>query len=366
MGLNLQDPLVQIKLTQAVCGFVAIFMTVARLYIRRGRYWWDDAWAFFALINLFIQFAGIFMHVENPAQLSKTSRVAAYYLIAVTFYTIIWSARLSILFTIIRIDPDPAMRHRLKYVAGVFIFAIVFFFCQLMWVCEPPSKRAWKDVKSPQCELGSQVAICQIVTDVISDLLLMLLPLRLIRGIQSKGLRRRLMVIFSTSISLVHAAYIIAVGGTKVVLIAAIEDCLSLTVANLPVMATSLFRALGMHADGGAGDSEMDDTGEDIHFKTRSRSQAATGLRSRISGMFAGGGRTTTTTWIGKETVGRGTVGTEDTGDTREDEGAVKKVGFVAVGEKGREGLVQFAPTLRQEGSAASVPVKPGDLASET
>ncbi|TFK47232.1 hypothetical protein OE88DRAFT_1611271, partial [Heliocybe sulcata] len=251
MGLNLHDPLVQIKLTQAVCGFVAICMTVSRLYIRRGRYWWDDAWAFFALLNLFVQFAGIFMHVENPAQLPKTSRVAAYYLIAVTFYTIIWSARLSILFTIIRIDPDPRMRQRLKWVAGFFIFAIIFFFCQLMWVCEPPSKTAWKDAKSPQCELGSQVAICQIVTDVLSDLLLMILPLRLIRGLQNKGLRRRLMVIFSTSIvtsvvSLVHAAYIIAVGGTKVVLIAAIEDCLSLTVANLPVMATSLFKALGM------------------------------------------------------------------------------------------------------------------------
>ena|SRR5882762_6675454 len=97
------------------------------------------------------------------ARLSKTNRIAAYYLMACTFYTIIWSARLSILFSIIRIDPDPATRHRLKWVAAVFVGAIVFFISQLMWVCEPSP--AWKNARNPQCRLNKEVAICQLVCE---------------------------------------------------------------------------------------------------------------------------------------------------------------------------------------------------------
>lgn len=59
-------------------------MTAVRLYIRRGRYWWDDAWTFFSLLwcvlfglwcpggcsssftSLLIQIVSVFMHVENP------------------------------------------------------------------------------------------------------------------------------------------------------------------------------------------------------------------------------------------------------------------------------------------------------------
>ncbi|TFK47226.1 hypothetical protein OE88DRAFT_1608002, partial [Heliocybe sulcata] len=249
MGLNLDDPLVKIKITESVCGFVAICMTVSRLWLRRGRYWWDDAWVFFSLINLFIQFAAVFMHVEDPTAISKTSRIAAYYLMAVTFYTIIWSARLAILFSIIRLDPNPAMRYRLKWVAGVFVAAIFFFFAQLMWVCEP--EPGWKDARSPQCRLNKEVAICQVASDVISDLLLIMLPIRLIRGIRDRALQRRLILIFSTSIvttivSLAHAYYIITEGEIPVVISALVEDCMSLTVANLPVTATALLRLFGV------------------------------------------------------------------------------------------------------------------------
>ena len=102
------------------------------------------------------------MHVDKPSDLSRLNRIAAYYLIATTFYAVIWSARLSILFSIIRIDPDPVMRRRLVWLAGVFIAAIVFFFTQLFWICETIGG-GWKNKPSPQCPLPKQVAICQLV-----------------------------------------------------------------------------------------------------------------------------------------------------------------------------------------------------------
>lgn len=85
--------------------------------------------------------------------------------------------------------------------------------------------------------------------DILADSLLLILPLRLIRNMPRKSisapLRRRLYIIFSTSIvttvvSLVHAAYIIKGGGTKEILAALVEDCMSLSVAGLPVVGLAL------------------------------------------------------------------------------------------------------------------------------
>ena len=112
--------------------------------------------------SLIVQFGAVFMHVEHPSDLSKLNRIAAYYLMAVTFYLVIWSARISILFSIIRIDPDPDMRRRLKWLAALFIGAIGFFLAQLFWTCETKHD-GWKNQPSPQCHLPKQVAICQLV-----------------------------------------------------------------------------------------------------------------------------------------------------------------------------------------------------------
>ncbi|TFK73728.1 hypothetical protein BDN72DRAFT_893690 [Pluteus cervinus] len=243
--LNLQDPLVQIGITSAVCSFVAVSSTVHRIYVRWGRLWADDAWAVFSMLSLFCQIAGVFMRVSNPVHLSPLSRVASYYIMAISFYTIIWAARLSILFSIIRLDPDQDQRRRLFWVAGLFTTVCLVLIAQLFWVCEP--KPDWKKALSPQCPLDKEVAICQLISDIIADVILILAPLKLLAGLEDKTLRLRLMVIFSTCIvttivSLVHAAYILTLGGSKVVIAALVEDCISLIVCNIPVVITASIR----------------------------------------------------------------------------------------------------------------------------
>jgi H+/Cl- antiporter ClcA len=165
---------------------------------------------------LIVQFGAVFMHVEHPADLSRLDRIAAYYLMAVTFYTVIWSARISILFSIIRIDPDPRMRYRLKWLAAAFVAAVCGLLFQLFWTCE--HLHGWKNKASPQCPLPKQVAIFQLISacafaffwdspvtygasagDILADLALILLPIRLLRGIKDRRLRWRLIFIFSTS-----------------------------------------------------------------------------------------------------------------------------------------------------------------------
>ncbi|KAI0053205.1 hypothetical protein FA95DRAFT_1552700 [Auriscalpium vulgare] len=242
----------QTELTESIAGSVAISMTISRLWIRRDRYWWDDAWALFSMTNLIAQIVSVFMHAQQPGQLSKSSLVAAYYIMACTFYAVIWSARLSILFSIIRLDSDPVARRKLMWLAGVFVAAIAFFIAQLLWVCEPHPE--WKTAMAPQCRLDKQVAICQLVSDVIADFLLIMLPLRLIHGVKDKRLRRRVIFIFSTSlatsvVSLVHAAYILTSGGKNVLISALVEDCISLTVANVPVVGSLLLRKVARHRE---------------------------------------------------------------------------------------------------------------------
>lgn len=64
--------------------------------------------------------------------------------------------------------------------------------------------------------------------DVIADLILLILPLKLFRDIMDKYLRRRLMLIFSTAIattmaSIPHAVLIVMKGGSKVLVSAVVE-----------------------------------------------------------------------------------------------------------------------------------------------
>ncbi len=66
--------------------------------------------------------------------------------------------------------------------------------------------------------------------------------------------------------SLVHAAYIITRGGAPVVISALVEDCISLTVASLPVVATAWIRRLSGDSSNGDGDGQR---WSSFKFKTR-------------------------------------------------------------------------------------------------
>ncbi|KZV95653.1 hypothetical protein EXIGLDRAFT_671924 [Exidia glandulosa HHB12029] len=322
--LDLTNPLVQIKITSLVCSTVAIGMTFFRLYVRRGRYWYDDAWALFSLLALFVQIASVFMHVPNPAELSKVNRVAAYYILATSFYAVIWSARLSILFSVIRLEPNTSTRRRLYWAALALFLTVCFLISQLFWVCEP--EKGWKDLPSPQCTLNKEVAICQLVTDILSDALLVIAPLRMIRHVANTSLRRRLMFIFSTSVvttivSLVHAVYILRTGGTKVLVAAIVEDTVSLMVANLPVAATAAMRAAGVKTGPETEDPPSLST---LRFGAKSggaaKSQDGGGLTGRWS-LWTGGGRSR----VGKQSVGSTTLNGTSTfkadDDVRDDVG---------------------------------------------
>jgi hypothetical protein len=96
------------------------------------------------------------------------------------------------------------------------------------------------------------------------------------------------LTVITTIVSLVHAAYIITRGGIPVIISALVEDCMSLTVANLPVVATaSLLRLTGASSR----DANPDGDGQrwsSFKFRSPSRVPGATNGSMNWTTGFAG------------------------------------------------------------------------------
>jgi hypothetical protein len=126
----------------------------------------------------------------------------------------------------------------------IFVLAWAVLFAQVWWTCE--SEPGWKTQPRPQCNLGRNVAIAQIISevqqpiqyknfltdisaDVIGDSILILAPFRLIYKVRlTKAQKIRILTIFSTSaittvVSLAHAYYVLSDGGLKEAVAAMVE-----------------------------------------------------------------------------------------------------------------------------------------------
>jgi len=97
------------------------------------------------------------------------------------------------------------------------------------------------------------------------------------------------LTVATTIVSLVHAAYIITTGGIRVIIAALVEDCMSLTVANLPVVATASLQRLS----GVSSRANPDEDGQrwsSFKFRSRSRAPGATNTTTNWTTGFGGGG----------------------------------------------------------------------------
>jgi len=121
----------------------------------------------------------------------------------------------------------------------------IFLICQLLWICQ--REGPWKLLATPQCHLTVPVGVTQLTTDVAADGLLLIMPIMLFRMLDDRRLRRRLIAIFSTCIittvvSLVHSIYLLTTTGLPVLVAVITEDCVSLVVCNITVIATAMLR----------------------------------------------------------------------------------------------------------------------------
>ncbi|KAG2040536.1 hypothetical protein BDR03DRAFT_1031361 [Suillus americanus] len=211
-----------------VLPLVAIIVTSFRLYcrVRQGRLWLDDLWATFGMTFILALLVVDWLYLQAYGE---------------PYFVVI-----SILLTVVRLTIPGTLRKALIYTTMIFVIAWAVLFAQVWWTCE--SEPGWKTQPRPQCNLGRNVAIAQIITDVFGDIILILAPFRLIYKVRlTKAQKIRILAIFSTSaittiVSLAHAYYVLSDGGLKEAVAAMVETSVSLIVANLNVVLAFFLR----------------------------------------------------------------------------------------------------------------------------
>lgn len=237
-----------------VFASIAILLTVFRLSYRWRirRFWWDDAWAASSMLFQLALLIAFWIRTDlpvGPLYQSQHARAIAYWIVSESFTMVLWTARMSLLYSAIRIIPPGMFLRKIAYASAV-LFGCMWagLLAQKVYVCA--HNRAWERSRTPQCHLGDAVGIIELVTDFISDAILVAIPLRLLWGVNMpRHMRKLLISIFSasilvTAISAVHAAYLLGPSGILEGLAANVECAVSLIVANLAVVVTHLYRLI--------------------------------------------------------------------------------------------------------------------------
>ncbi|KAI6143148.1 hypothetical protein EDD17DRAFT_210557 [Pisolithus thermaeus] len=270
---SLQTVSVCLILVTVFNGF-AICLTAFRLgfrfYIRR--LWWDDFWAALTSCCACVCIVAtwtISSPLDDPyiptstlgvPPQSRTTHIISWWLAVLSYTCAIWFARLSILSSFIRIVP-PSHSHTAALAAAA-VFVVMWLYVMLGKVIPCAVDRSWYSLTFIQCPIPEWVAISEVITDSLADLILVCLPLRLLWRLRvPSDQRTMILAVFSSSIltsivSVIHTAYTIPpsfIGGVT----ANVEAAVNLVVCNLLVLVTFIYRIRRSGRDMGTCDKDL-------------------------------------------------------------------------------------------------------------
>lgn len=283
----------------AIC--LTTFRLGFRYYIRR--LWWDDFWAALSCCCTFVCLVATWMlasPLDNPyiqtntlgiAAQSRTTHVISWWM-DVLFYTCsIWFARLSIVSSFIRIAPPSCSRTAALAAAAFFVGMWLYIMLAKTIPCV--IDRSWYNVAFIQCPIPEWVAISEVITDSLSDIILVCLPLRLLWRLRVPSNQRTMIIaVFSSSIltsiiSVIHTTYIIPptfIGGVT----ADVESAVSLIVCNLLVIVTFIYRLRHGGRDMGTCDKSASGCLTTIEFGMSANSESRCPTTNRTTGSDGG------------------------------------------------------------------------------
>lgn len=207
----------------SLCAFATLITTLRISYrLFRRKFWYDDLFSFFSMVNSILILPAVWIllsPIDYPKSTSQHTRVIAFYLSEVCFTFTLWSARLSILYTVIRflpsrqpsntdyVQPPPrtssrgirtkhqssnaevssehhpppptsyrtrtcSLVHRsyirievLYGVAVLFIILGLVTVCQKFWICiQQTTPTDWVHEYGALCSLGEQAAILELTS----------------------------------------------------------------------------------------------------------------------------------------------------------------------------------------------------------
>ncbi|KAG1810947.1 uncharacterized protein BJ212DRAFT_1278568, partial [Suillus subaureus] len=205
-----------------------------------SKFWWEDAWAAVALVFDIICLFGVWAKF-TPVDDNPRIYTAMFWLLPITFTSVLWAARISTIYPILRIaNPRGALRRT--------VYAIISSL-GVMWTALIVEKVL--SCVCHGCHIGSDIAIADLITDVISDLMLVITPLYLLRDVRLTRHQRILITsvfcasMLNTVVSIPTSILLLLAQRSKATLIFAhVKPTTSLVIANLLVIVSFLYRHL--------------------------------------------------------------------------------------------------------------------------
>jgi len=263
-------------LLHLIAAVSTIYRLVHRFRIRRA--WWDDYLVFFPLVVdiMYCILTWIrFPHRSSyPFDLSKSMVVInSIWLSLFPYLLVIWTTRMALALSLARIFPEkhPARKWSF-FLVGIMLLSLLSCMLVSTFTCDYSSSiRSLLD--ATHCDVGvggfPLQAILLVVDNMLSDTLLIISPLIFFWRIGLPVLERRVvLLVFCGSILTLLSASSLAIiflnkgisPGIDDLLILVgmcnIESAVSLTVCNLTVISTCLYRAIRRNHDWGALDLE--------------------------------------------------------------------------------------------------------------
>ncbi|KAG2336202.1 hypothetical protein BDR05DRAFT_897037, partial [Suillus weaverae] len=207
-----------------------------RLYT--SKFWWEDACAAIALVFDIICLFGVWG--EAPT-FNDDPRVytAMFWLIPIAFTSVLWAARMSTIYPVLRVtDPRGALRWTVYAIISCFAVMWTALIIQKVFTCVYHG-----------CNIGSDVAIADLVTDAVSDLMLVITPMCLLRDIGLTHHQRILVTsvfcasLLNTAISIPLSILLLLAPTSQAALIFGhVKPATSLVIANLLVIVSFVYR----------------------------------------------------------------------------------------------------------------------------
>ncbi|TFK71006.1 hypothetical protein BDN72DRAFT_895980 [Pluteus cervinus] len=241
------------------------FMVTSWRIVHRKRtrgLWWDDYWALFGLLLDIVYFATLWMRVPAGASIPQSRGVTLFWLTTTFFPTVVWAARISIGFSILRFVPRQTSSKTRKTLHYLLVLFGLFWLALMLekWITCGGNK-AWEHTKAVQCTLGQAVGIITLVTDVIGDGSLIFASLFIFWSANLHSGQKLLVLsilcssIFSTMAGIVYAVFVFqadslgANRGLLISLTANIKAAITLLVCNMFVVTMAVHKLRGHHED---------------------------------------------------------------------------------------------------------------------
>ncbi|KAG9311985.1 hypothetical protein JVU11DRAFT_7255 [Chiua virens] len=281
-----------VRVSAKVVEIFGLVFTAWRICFRFkiGRFWWEDAWAAILLATGIIWV--ITFWAQHP---SGPSAIVGAWIGSIGFTCIVTSARMSVLFSVIRIIHGPPRLLKFTYACVAFFAACwtVLIVARTV-LCALDS--SWHHIYTsgrPSCPTSAQIAIFQFTSDCVAVLILVVLPLHMLWKVKLPRRKKRMILsIFASSVVLAFAAIFHTVGqflNNTTVMIAGMhamaslhsvacrrclthfQVALSIIVCNLLVIVTYTYRFLLRDV----GSDSTEDANDDDDFTSQVRSMSS-------------------------------------------------------------------------------------------